>query len=314
MSSSGVAVADGGPQMYFCHQCERTVTIIPSLIGDVLCPSCNSGFVEEYQNPNPSTAIPEPLLSDPFSLFLSQFLLRSANPNPVSRSVSAGDSQLGAGAFNPASYLLDLFANRRASGIDYQFVIGDSPSASGFSLPANIGDYFVGPGFEQLIQQLAENDPNRYGTPPASKLAVEALPSITVDESLLKSELAQCAVCKDDFEMGTVVKQMPCKHVYHQECILPWLELHNSCPVCRFELPTDDPDYESGRTSGSQGDARRNDGYDNADNDVAGVSEGPRLVQRTFTIPLPWLFGGLDSGSGSDSGGEGSEQYRWEQN
>ncbi|GFP89095.1 E3 ubiquitin-protein ligase ring1-like [Phtheirospermum japonicum] len=284
--------------MYFCHQCERTVPITPSLSGDIICPTCNSGFVEEYQNPNPSSAIPDAFFPDPLSLILSQFFLPSANPNPVARSVPAGDAPLGADAFDPASYLFNLLANRRANGIDYQFVFEDHPSVSGFSLPANVGDYFVGPGFEQLIQQLAENDPNRYGTPPASKSAVEALPSINVDEDLMKSELAQCAVCKDDFELGTVVKQMPCKHVYHTDCILPWLELHNSCPVCRHELPTDDPDYESGDGS--------NDG------DVAGESDGSSTVQRRFTVPLPWLFGAFGSGSGSDSGGEGPDQHRWE--
>lgn len=172
----------------------------------------------------------------------------------------------------------------------------------------------MGPGFEQLIQQLAENDPNRYGTPPAAKSAVEALPSINVDEALLKSDLAQCAVCMDDFEMGIVVKQMPCKHVYHQDCILPWLELHNSCPVCRYELPTDDPDYESKGNSDRSGVSRGNDGYNNGDDDLAGGSDGRRTVERRFTITLPGLFGGFGSGSGSESSGEGAEQHRRELN
>lgn len=302
MSSSGVTVADGGPQMYFCHQCEHTVNIFASPGGDILCPSCNSGFVEEFQNPNPNPT-PEPFLSDPLSLFLSQFI-PSANPTNLSRPGRIAESSFAQETFDPVLYLLNLLANRRASGIDYQFVFDDNQSGSGFSLPANIGDYFMGPGFEQLIQQLAENDPNRYGTPPASKSAVQGLPSVNVDEALLKSDLAQCAVCKDDFELGTVVKQMPCKHVYHDDCILPWLELHNSCPVCRYELPTDDADYESRGDSSRNGVSRGNNG---GDGDEAGVSDGQRTVERR-TISFPWILGGFGSGSGSDSGGEGAER------
>ncbi|CAH8349045.1 unnamed protein product [Eruca vesicaria subsp. sativa] len=117
--------------------------------------------------------------------------------------------------------------------------IQDSLDAS--SVPSgSLGDYFIGPGFEMLLQRLAENDPNnRYGTPPATKEAVESLETVRVEESLV-----QCSVCLDDFEVGVEAKEMPCKHMFHGECLLPWLELHSSCPVCRYLLPTGDDDGE----------------------------------------------------------------------
>eukprot|EP00249_Psilotum_nudum_P009709 c22109_g1_i2 orf=508-1866(-) len=119
-------------------------------------------------------------------------------------------------------------------------------------LPGNVGDYFFGPGLDQLIQHLAENDPNRHGAPPAAKSAVEAMPTIIIMKEHLGTDAAQCAVCKDEFELGTEVRQMPCKHMYHPDCILPWLSQHNSCPVCRYEMPTDHPEYDQVRARGQQ--------------------------------------------------------------
>ena len=48
-----------------------------------------------------------------------------------------------------------------------------------------------------------------------------------------------CTVCHDDYEEGTTVVELPCTHCFHEDCIMPWLETHNTCPVCRKELPAD---------------------------------------------------------------------------
>ncbi|XP_059645792.1 E3 ubiquitin-protein ligase RING1-like [Cornus florida] len=369
MSSAGNSGGGGGgggggsaPQPYFCYQCSRTVSITPSPSSELVCPNCNGGFLEECENPNANpNPNPNPIAThNPFFGFpsdnLSGFPSFSAGfggtpvvfstasggggasefQNPPDLSALFGGPTRSAtlqspGEFNPFAFLQNYLNNLRAGGATIQFVIDNNSSESGFRLPSNLGDYFIGPGLEQLIQQLAENDPNRYGTPPASKSAIEALPNVKITDELLVSDSAQCAVCKDTFELGEDARQMPCKHIYHSDCILPWLELHNSCPVCRYELPTDDPDYEN-RAQGTTMPANSSMGSGLAASGSGGAAAGvsqespltPRTVERRFRISLPWPFNtfgspaeasnseaGNNSGNnqgGSNSGGQAREE------
>ncbi|GAV56743.1 zf-RING_2 domain-containing protein/zf-RING_3 domain-containing protein [Cephalotus follicularis] len=108
----------------------------------------------------------------------------------------------------------------------------------------NPEDYVDAAGYEELLQNLAETDGGRRGAPPASESAVAELATAEIkfeDESML------CAICKDMVTVGETATKLPCGHGYHGDCIVPWLGSRNSCPVCRFELRTDDPEYEEER-------------------------------------------------------------------
>ncbi|CAK7323183.1 unnamed protein product [Dovyalis caffra] len=105
-------------------------------------------------------------------------------------------------------------------------------------------DYIYTAEYETLFGQFAENENAMMGRPPAAKSVVEKLPSVVLAKEDVHSNNALCAVCKDDINVRERAKQLPCMHRYHGECIVPWLGIRNTCPVCRYELPTDDADYE----------------------------------------------------------------------
>ncbi|PAN04455.1 hypothetical protein PAHAL_1G068500 [Panicum hallii] len=81
---------------------------------------------------------------------------------------------------------------------------------------------------------------------PASRAAVEGLQEVVLSE---EEASHGCAVCKDCIAAGLSVLRLPCKHYFHAECIRPWLAIRNTCPVCRFELPTGNAEYDRRQSS-----------------------------------------------------------------
>lgn len=218
---------------YWCHRCTRFVRV---LVQDatVTCPYCDTGFLEEIET------TPPPPPTHHHRRFPASYVHNQEsgqNPTPSSRRVrrSSGDRL----PFNPVIVLRGSADDSESNSFELYY---DDAAGSGLRpIPAIMSEFLMGSGFDRLLEQLAQIEITGLGrpeNPPASKSSVEAMPVVKINEAHVGSE-SHCAVCKEAFEFGSEAREMPCNHIYHSDCIFPWLSMRNSCPVCRHELPVD---------------------------------------------------------------------------
>lgn len=55
------------------------------------------------------------------------------------------------------------------------------------------------------------------------------------DQKILAGQ-PTCPVCLSDYEHGDRCSVLPCKHGFHNKCILEWTKEHSTCPMCRVDL------------------------------------------------------------------------------
>lgn len=256
-------------QLYWCYQCQRTVRIASGNPSEIICPRCFGQFLDEI-------IVTRPRFVDLFTEF---------DPSPESRILEALalmlNPSLGLPPRNNQNPGLQTRNRRRSrrNHINIEDNTDDFVPEAGIlarprdwiilrpdiPLPDNNqtrdpridpGNYFLGPGLEALIEELTQND--REGPPPASDLAINALPAVKITDRHLIND-SSCPVCMEEFKVGGEAKELPCNHIYHSDCIIPWLRLHNSCPVCRHELlvPIANEVDESSN-SNNNGDTSRN--------------------------------------------------------
>ncbi|KAI6173564.1 RING-type domain-containing protein [Aphelenchoides besseyi] len=69
------------------------------------------------------------------------------------------------------------------------------------------------------------------------RLSRSNLRKIPVKKYKLGEEAETCAICLEDFRANDKVRELPCRHIYHQKCIDPWLTKNRKvCPICKRKV------------------------------------------------------------------------------
>ncbi|MCI31881.1 E3 ubiquitin-protein ligase RNF181 [Trifolium medium] len=88
-----------------------------------------------------------------------------------------------------------------------------------------------------VITRASEDESDEDGSDESIE-SDEAEKSCVEGSETMKVEIEKnCAICFENFNFNVGVP-MPCMHVFHIKCIRDWLEKGNTCPLCRFKLPT----------------------------------------------------------------------------
>ncbi|PPR91470.1 hypothetical protein GOBAR_AA29214 [Gossypium barbadense] len=58
----------------------------------------------------------------------------------------------------------------------------------------------------------------------------------TPTERILSREDAECCICLSAYEDGTELRELPCDHHFHCNCIDKWLYINATCPLCKFNI------------------------------------------------------------------------------
>jgi len=93
----------------------------------------------------------------------------------------------------------------------------------------------------------------------ADAAAVAGLPTVYAEPvgPPGREEMPACPVCAEELEELEPVRRLPCGHVYHGPCLLPWLARAHTCPACRFELKKDGAAVAALRRSAAREEASR---------------------------------------------------------
>ncbi|XP_002517522.2 E3 ubiquitin-protein ligase At1g63170 [Ricinus communis] len=99
----------------------------------------------------------------------------------------------------------------------------------------------------KLQKSESVNDHDNSGTGEGGVLAEG-----TEKERAISGEDAICCICLNKYADNDELRELPCSHVFHVDCVDKWLKINASCPLCKSELGESSSAQPSARDSSQQ--------------------------------------------------------------
>ncbi|XP_024934337.2 E3 ubiquitin protein ligase RIE1 isoform X2 [Ziziphus jujuba] len=67
-------------------------------------------------------------------------------------------------------------------------------------------------------------------------IPLETTSGYLATERVLLPEDAECCICLSPYEDGVDLHALPCNHHFHCTCIVKWLKMNATCPLCKYNI------------------------------------------------------------------------------
>lgn len=192
---------DQTAQRYFCHECNQ---ITRSSREVQQCGACNSSFIEAIEGSSAESAMS--MIGGGSSTF-------------------GGRDRGGGGSESRRDMNLSQDQSRRLANAAIMLRLLERQLQG--ELESIQAQYRQSQAEQEAAQCMSPVMKRKLRRPKADIDMIVAQPS--------------CPICSEDFEVGCEVMSLPCSHIYCESCVVPWLDMKKTCPICRFELNNDLP-------------------------------------------------------------------------
>uniref|UniRef100_A0A915DYJ5 RING-type E3 ubiquitin transferase n=1 Tax=Ditylenchus dipsaci TaxID=166011 RepID=A0A915DYJ5_9BILA len=217
---------------YFCYECNNRIQVV-RVNNAPICADCRGGFVEEIENTpsgsneNQNAVFEEVAMQQRLNDITQRYLGQRMQEEFEARATAVRRSQV-----QPISVLIarqrEVIVNRRLTLPPAVRHVPDTQNEE-------FRRVFNGNMLEQDVISLLINLLNNAETEEPAHIKPEdimRLPMTEVSKEQVDDE-TQCVTCMNTLSLREKVAILDCSHIFHKNCIEPWLRQHDTCPICR---------------------------------------------------------------------------------